>query len=99
MSETKCEEKPVLFLEGYEVVGETDDGGVYLDTDHEESGCPAVFLRGPYAVAPELLKAALPFLNEEALTGLDDDFAWLCLTRTEYDALKSALAEAEGKTP
>ena len=54
--------EPVIWLNQGEVCGETDDSGVFLNPNHQGRG-PAVFLRGPYAAAPDLLAACKVMLK------------------------------------
>jgi hypothetical protein len=53
----KTEIEPFIRLQESEDEGVSDDGGVKLVAEHDGGG-PAVFLNGPYAFAPALLRAS-----------------------------------------
>jgi hypothetical protein len=57
--------EPFLWLQNEESEGVSDDGHVRLVQDLECSGNAAVFLSGPYAVAPQLLKLLKYALHNE----------------------------------
>jgi hypothetical protein len=52
----KPETNPFIWLQEAEDDGTSDDGGVKLIAEYDGGG-PAVFLNGPYAVAPALMRA------------------------------------------
>jgi hypothetical protein len=87
---------PFLWLNEIDEVAGSPDGGVILDRNHEGGG-PAVFLRGAYAAAPDLLEACKSLLtwaivhtssdNPQVVINaiMDIRNAVLVLERTDYD--------------
>lgn len=99
MRENKTE-RPTIWLNHEEVEGFTDDNGVYLNADYQESGCPAVFLRSAYAVAPELLaslKNTLPMAEAYYRTLPDDGPEQDHYITSVIEPARAAIAKAEGK--